>query len=75
MPYDLEESLPVSDIEAIDREIEAAIGRVMGKTPNNDDVGLIADLHNLRVEITEPVEFAEVERLLASSGKPKSGGS
>jgi hypothetical protein len=65
MPYDME-SLPVSDIEVIDREIGAAIGRALSDTPDNEDVGLIADLNNLRVEMTEPAAFAEIETLLTS---------
>jgi hypothetical protein len=64
MPFDVEH-LPVSEIEKIDRELEAAIERAVDGEVGGD-IGLIADLNSLRVDLSEPPEFAAMERLLAA---------
>ncbi|KSB90668.1 hypothetical protein AS593_09645 [Caulobacter vibrioides] len=66
MSFDVEH-LPVTEIEKIERELELAIGRAVGEaTVEGQDVGLIADLNRLRVDLGEPLEFARLKQLLAT---------
>ncbi len=56
--------IPASTIEIIDRKIEDAIGRIMNGNPAPGDYCVVGDLTSRRVELSEPVAFERIEKIL-----------